>query len=189
MGSNLTEGGFKFWQRFYLEMLTGESEEGWREVVTRLDSWFFQTPRHNIFSREGKKVGEIAMKLTTTMMTLMRMENGNNDDDGNGDADGAIVGSWEAPAGLRATFQPDFQPRLKYPMMRMALMWKFLVSNRRFERSRLLQLYLEIPLHEQLWPLWQTSENASTLWTSSLGLFSSNEVQIRYNRSHQNHCF
>ena len=72
MGSNLTEGGFKFWQRFYLEMLTGESEEGWREVVTRLDSWFFQTPRHNIFSREGKKVGEIAMKLTTTMMTLMR---------------------------------------------------------------------------------------------------------------------
>ena len=44
------------------------------------------------FSRR-KRVGEIAMKLTTTMMTLMRMENGNNDDDGNGDADGAIVGS------------------------------------------------------------------------------------------------
>ena len=189
MGSNLTEGGFKFWQRFYLEMLTGESEEGWREVVTRLDSWFFQTPRHNIFSREGKGLQKLQWswrlpwwrwwewKMGTTMMMEMVTPTI------------AIVGSWEATAEFRATFQPDFQPRLKYPMMRMALMWKFLVSNRRFERSRLLQLYLEIPLHEQLWPLWQTSENVPTLWTSSLGLFSSNEVQIRYNRSQQNHCF
>ena len=83
MGSNLTEGGFKFWQRFYLEMLTGESEEGWREVVTRLDSWFFHTPRHTIFSREGKGLKKLQWswrlpwwrwwewKIGTTMMMKM----------------------------------------------------------------------------------------------------------------------
>ena len=45
------------------------------------------------FSRRKRFSEEAAMKLTTSMMTLMRMENGNNDGDGNGDADGAIVGS------------------------------------------------------------------------------------------------
>ena len=50
------------------------------------------TSPHYFFSRT-KRVEEVAMKLTTTMMTLMRMENMNHDDDENGDADVAIVGS------------------------------------------------------------------------------------------------
>ena len=50
------------------------------------------TSPHYFISRR-KRVEEVAMKLTTTMMTLMRMENRNHDDDENGDADVAIVGS------------------------------------------------------------------------------------------------
>ena len=51
------------------------------------------TSPHYFISRRKRVEQDLAMRLTTTMMTLMRMENMNHDDDENGDADVAIVGS------------------------------------------------------------------------------------------------